>query len=123
MRTKSATSPPATTVRIALDEHQTRTVALLARRLGGSTDEVLEYLATVGLFALGLDDSAYTRVDDGVAGIFGEGKVATDIMGLLADCENEARNVAGSAIARLERPRMFGDWRGQPKPEPAPAEA
>ncbi len=121
MRQNPPNPPPATTVRIALDDHQTKTVALLARRLGGSPDEVLEYLATVGLFALGLDGSAYTRVDDGVARIFGEGTVATEIMGFLADCENEACNVAGSAIARLERPRMFGDWRGERKPVQAEA--
>ena len=115
MRQTPSNPSPATTVRIVLDDHQAKTVALLARRLGGTPDEVVEYLATVGLFALGLDGNAYSRIGDGLSRIFDEEKVATEIMGFLADCEVEAGNVTGDALARLERPRMFGDWRGEPK--------
>ncbi|MHB1046636.1 MAG: hypothetical protein ACYC4P_11555 [Thermoanaerobaculia bacterium] len=117
------TPTPKTTATLTLDEHQTRTVALLARRLGGTTDEVIEFLATLGLFTLGLDEVAYGRVDDGVDRIFDGpgGELANSTMASLGDIECNLRNKAAEFFGKLTRPRMTGDWRGEPKAEQAEA--
>lgn len=99
-----------------LDFYQAGQVALLASRLGGRYEEIVAFLVTTGLFALGLDGAAYARIHDGIERIFGEdagGKISSG----LAEHECEAGNVAREAFSRLTRPLMFGNWRGEPVAE------
>jgi len=109
-------------VEIELDVDQWRAVAMMRNRLDGTAAEVLEFLVTVGLFTLQLDPLARGRVRSGVNALFDE-PLATAIMNDLGDLECNLENEAADFKIRNLRPRMAGDWRGAPLPEPARAEA
>jgi hypothetical protein len=117
-----AKNPGAAVLGINLDEEQWRAVAVAQARLGGTTAEVLEFLVTVGLYTLQLDPLANGRVRSGVEALFGEPLAAT-IMTELGDLESNLQNEAADFKIRNLRPRMAGDWRGEPLPAPAQAEA
>ena len=115
------TPTPKTTAAIALDKHQTERVAFLASRLGGTTDEVFEFLVTVGLHVLQLDPAADSRIADGVERLFGEDEVGDKVVEALRALDTEARFGMADFLAAIDRPRMLGDWRGEPKPAEAEA--
>lgn len=106
---RSGSSVPAT---LALDPYQRQMVAFLAERLGGATDDVLDFLVTAGLYVLQLDAMAEGRVRDGVEQIYGESTVPKAIMDELVDLECNVQNEVDAFLCRAFRPRMTGDWRG-----------
>ncbi len=109
-----------TTATLTLDDHQTNTVAALATRLGGSADEVLEFLVTVGMYVLQLDELAEGRVRRGVEKLYGDSEIANAIMGDLVDLECNVKNEVWDFKIRTTRPRMAGDWRGAEQSDDAP---
>ncbi len=113
--------PPVFGPGINLDEHQTRTLGILAARLGGSQSEVIEFLVTVGLYVLQLDELAEGRVRRGIEQLYGDSELSTAIMNDLVDLECNVKNEVWDFKVRTLRPRMTGDWRGQPAPSPAEA--
>ena len=110
-------SLPVTEASLALDVHQARMVAFLRERLGGTTDEVLEFLVTAGLYAIQLDELAEPRVADGVGWIYSGTGIATSIMNGLGEIDSEVRNDVVDFVGQHWRPRMMGGWRGGPEPE------
>ena len=100
-----------------LDEHQVRAIEAMADRLGGTPNEVVEFLVTTGLYVLQFDELAEGRVRRGVERLFGDSEISKAIMGDLVDLECNVKNEVWNFKVRTLRPRMAGDWRGVAQPE------
>ncbi len=120
-RTPAEAPARKTTATLDLDSHQTRMVAFLAERLGGTTDDVLEFLVTAGLYVAQLDPMAEGRVADGLDRIYDGTDIATDVMNELRDIECNRKWQVEAFVASFTRPRVVGDWRGEPRPVQAEA--
>ena len=113
--------PPVHSSAVNLDAHQKDMVAFLQTRLGGTSDEVIEFLVTCGLYVLQLDELAEGRVRRGIKQLYGDSETSTSIMNDLVDIECNVKNEVLNFKARALRPRMCGDWRGETAPSPAEA--
>lgn len=119
--TKRTPAARRTAATLDLDSHQTRMVAFLAERLGGTTDDVLEFLVTAGLYVAQLDPMAEGRVADGLDRIFDGTDIATEVMNELRDLECNRQWEVEAFVSSFTRPRIRGDWRGQRSPAEAEA--